>query len=137
MGQNPAEAYKWFLIAGKAGDGESKASAERMKAQLTSSAQQAALRAAEAFRAESVSPSAAGAPASMAGAVPATDTAERANLALAQKALSKLGYYKGPTDGANSPALRLAIASYQKALGTSADGALNPQLLDKFTAITR
>ena len=137
VGQNPAEAYKWFLIAGKAGDGESKASAERMKAQLTSSAQQAALRAAEAFRAESVSPSAAGAPASMAGAVPATDTAERANLALAQKALSKLGYYKGPTDGANSPALRLAIASYQKALGTSADGALNPQLLDKFTAITR
>ena len=63
--------------------------------------------------------------------------ADKVNLAMAQKALSKLGYYKGPDDGANSPALRLAIASYQKTLGETADGTLTPQLIDKFTAILR
>jgi localization factor PodJL len=127
VSQNPAEAYKWFLIAAKAGDGESKASAERLKQQLSVSAQDAAERAASAFRTESA------APVQTAAATPA---AADANLALAQKALSKLGYYKGPTDGANSPALRLAIASYQKTLGQAADGTLNPDLIAKFNAIT-
>ena len=135
VAQNPAEAYKWFLIASKSGDGESKASADRLKAQLSPSAQQAAERAAGAFRPESTAQVTA--PTSpVASGNPAGD-ADKVNLALAQKALSKLGYYKGPDDGANSPALHLAIASYQKTLGENADGALNPELIDKFTAITR
>jgi localization factor PodJL len=137
VSQNPAEAYKWFLIAAKSGDGESKASADRLKAQLSLSAQQAAERAASAFRPESTAPAT---PAPAAAPVTAASTAsdaDKANLALAQKALSKLGYYKGPDDGANSPALKLAIASYQKTLGESADGALTPELIDKFNAITR
>ncbi|HVY33614.1 MAG TPA: peptidoglycan-binding protein [Caulobacteraceae bacterium] len=132
VSQNPAEAYKWFLIAAKSGDGESKASADRLKGQLSVSAQQAADRAASAFRPESAAPQAPVATA----ANPVSD-ADKVNLAMAQKALSKLGYYKGPADGANSPALRLAIASYQKTLGEPADGALNPELIGKFTAITR
>ena len=135
VAQNPAEAYKWFLIASKSGDGESKASAERLKAQLSSSAQQAAERAAGAFRPESTA-TASTSPAPTTAASAAGD-ADKVNLALAQKALSKLGYYKGPDDGANSPALHLAIASYQKTLGENADGALTPELIDKFTAITR
>ncbi|HUO23629.1 MAG TPA: peptidoglycan-binding protein [Caulobacteraceae bacterium] len=125
VGQNPAEAYKWFLIAAKSGDGESKASADRLKPELSASAQQAAERAAAGFRAESAAPA-------TAAAAPGPD----ANLAMAQQALSKLGYYKGPTDGANSPALHLAIASYQKTLGQTPDGVLNPDLLSKFGAIT-
>lgn len=130
---NPAEAYKWFLIAAKSGDGESKASADRLKGQLSVSAQQAADRAASAFRPESAAPPA---PVATAAANPVSD-ADKVNLSMAQKALSKLGYYKGPTDGANSPALRLAIASYQKTLGQPADGSLNPELIGKFTAIIR
>ena len=132
--QNPAEAYKWFLIAAKSGDGKSKASADRLKAQLTASAQQAAERAAGAFRPESTTASSGAAP--TVAADPNAD-ADKANLALAQKALSKLGYYKGPDDGANSPALHLAIASYEKTLGENADGVLTPELVDKFTAIMR
>lgn len=135
VAQNPAEAYKWFLIAAKSGDGESKASAERLKAQLSSSAQQAAERAAGAFRPESAVMTAAS-PAPEAAAAALADV-DRVNLALAQKALSRLGYYKGPDDGANSPALRLAIASYQKTLGEAGDGSLTPELIDKFTAIVR
>ena len=97
--------------------------------------EQAAERAAGAFRPESTAQVTA--PTSpVASGNPAGD-ADKVNLALAQKALSKLGYYKGPDDGANSPALHLAIASYQKTLGENADGALNPELIDKFTAITR
>jgi localization factor PodJL len=134
VAQNPAEAYKWFLIAAKSGDGESKASAERLKAQLSPSAQQAAERAAGAFRPESAAVTASPAPEAAASAVA---DADKVNLAMAQKALSKLGYYKGPDDGANSPALRLAIASYQKTLGETADGTLTPELIDKFTAILR
>ena len=76
--------------------------------------------------------SAAPAPTAQAAATAAADP----NLSLAQKALSKLGYYKGPEDGANSPALKLAIASYQKTLGEPADGTLNPDLISKFNAIT-
>ncbi len=136
VAQNPAEAYKWFLIASKSGDGESKASAERLKGQLSPSAQQAAERAAGAFRPESAA-AAPGASAQVAEQADPASDADKVNLALAQKALSKLGYYKGPDDGANSPALRLAIASYQKTLGEPADGALTPDLIDKFTAITR
>jgi localization factor PodJL len=129
VSQNPAEAYKWFLIAAKSGDGESKVSANRLKAELSVSAQQAAERAASVFQAESTA-----APTAQTAA--AAPDAEKASLTMAQQALSKLGYYKGPADGANSPALRLAIASYQRTLGQTADGVLNPDLMAKFNVIT-
>jgi localization factor PodJL len=131
VSQNPAEAYKWFLIAAKSGDGESKASAVRLKGELSFSAQQAAERAADAFRAESAAP-----PAQTAAAAPPALDADKASLAMAQQALSKLGYYKGPADGANSPALRLAIGAYQRTLGETVDGTLTPDLMSKFSAIT-
>ena len=71
-----------------------------------------------------------------AAANPVSD-ADKVNLSMAQKALSKLGEDKWPTYGAKVPALRLAIASYQKTLGQPADGSLNPELIGKFTAIIR
>ena len=52
VAQNTAEAYKWYLIAARSGDGESKAAADRLKAQLTPDAQQAASKAALLFRPE-------------------------------------------------------------------------------------
>ena len=42
-----------------------------------------------------------------------------------QRALSRLGYYQGPADGASSPALRLAIAAYQRDQGLPGTGALD------------
>src|SRR5450432_2877279 len=52
VSQNPAEAYKWYLIAAHAGDTESRASAQRLKGQLSTEAQAAAERAAGAFQAQ-------------------------------------------------------------------------------------
>lgn len=50
VSQNPAEAYKWYVIAARAGDGESKASAEKLKRLLSPQAQKTAERAALAFQ---------------------------------------------------------------------------------------
>ena len=52
VAQNPAEAYKWYLISGAAGDTESKTSADRLKAKLSPEAQLAAQRSAAAYRAQ-------------------------------------------------------------------------------------
>ena len=38
----------------------------------------------------------------------------------AQRALSRLGYYRGPTDGIASPALQGAVAQYQRDQGLAA-----------------
>ena len=50
VSQNPAEAYKWYVIAARAGDGESKAAAEKLKRLLSPQAQKTAERAALAFQ---------------------------------------------------------------------------------------
>jgi len=50
VSQNPAEAYKWYGIAARAGDGESKAAAEKLKRLLSPQAQKTAERAALAFQ---------------------------------------------------------------------------------------
>lgn len=47
---NLAEAYKWYLIAAASGDAEARASADRVRGQLTPEALQAAQRSAAAFR---------------------------------------------------------------------------------------
>lgn len=127
VSQNAAEAYKWFMIAGRAGDKDAAASAERIKDSLTPAAQAVAERAASAFRpAEAAAPTAAVA----AGVSPQA-------LQTAQRALSRLGYYQGPTDGAASPALRLAVAAYQRDQGLPATGALDQTTVSKLSVFTR
>ncbi|HZC16665.1 MAG TPA: peptidoglycan-binding protein [Caulobacteraceae bacterium] len=131
VGQNPAEAYKWYLIAARAGDAESRASAQRLKSQLSPEAQAAAERSAMAFQAQgpqlettqfaqaTVAPVAAG------GA---------ADITTAQRGLSRLGYYQGPYDGVNSPALNLAIAAYQRDQGLPSTGALDAVVVQRLSA---
>ncbi len=128
VGQNGAEAYKWYLIAGRSGDGESRAAGERMKKQLSAQEQSAAERAAAAFRST--------APVATAQAAPMGAQAQAA-ITTAQRALSRLGYYQGPTDGAASPALNYAIAAYQKDQGLPATGAISPDLLQRFQMAAR
>ncbi|MFI4975960.1 MAG: peptidoglycan-binding protein [Caulobacterales bacterium] len=122
---NAAEAYKWYLIASKAGDQESGIAAARVSTTLTPQAKAEAEHAAAAFR-----PSTAAAP--TAPSAPAGATAS-ADLVTAQKALSQLGYFQGPADGAPSPALRLAIAAFQHDQNMTQTGSLDPTTLTKLS----
>ncbi len=131
--QNPAEAYKWYVIAGRGGDEPSRGKAAELKRILSPAELSAADRAAAAFRAEAPNPSAR--PAAIAAAPPAPGAI--GSVAAAQRALSRLGYYQGPADGAASPALRLAIAAYQRDQGLPASGALTPDLMQRFATATR
>jgi localization factor PodJL len=124
---NEAEAYKWYLIAGRAGDDEARASAVRLKPKLSAEVQAAAERSANGFRAAgSTAPAAATASAGTA-----------TSLVTAQKALSRLGYYQGPQDGVSSPALRLAIAAYQRDQGLSSTGKADPELVARLAAFAQ
>jgi localization factor PodJL len=131
VGQNPAEAYKWYLVAGRQGDAESRMSALRIKSQLSPEAQNAAERAADAFQPQVVAQAgqAPGAPA-VAAAPSVAD-----GVVTAQRALSRLGFYQGPTDGAASPALKLAIEAYQHGQGLPATGELDPSLTQRLAAV--
>ncbi len=119
VGQNPAEAYKWYLIAARSGDSESRNSAQRIKGQLSVEAQNTAARAAQAYRAQGAGPD------GLAPLAAATASPADANLANLQHALSRLGYYQGPTDGSPSPALKLAVAAYQRDQGLAGTGVLD------------
>jgi localization factor PodJL len=120
---NPAEAYKWYLIAARLGnDGEARASAERIRAALTPVAQATAERDALSFRPAAAAPVMAAAPAVTAG---------QAELAAAQQALSQLGFYRGPTDGVPSPALSRAVAAWQGSAGLEPTGAIDPATLQR------
>jgi localization factor PodJL len=130
VSQNPAEAYKWYLIAAHAGDTESRASAQRLKGQLSAEAQAAAERAAGAFQAQQ--PRAA--TNQLAQAVAPGDVA---GAAIAQRALSRLGYYQGPTDGSPSPALRLAIQAYQRDQGMPTTGVPDSALSQRLAVIAQ
>lgn len=128
--QNPAEAYKWYLIAAHAGDTESRASAQRLKGQLSAEAQSAAERAAGAFQAQqpravTTQVAQAVAPGDVAGA------------SIAQRALSRLGYYQGPTDGSPSPALHLAIQAYQRDQGLPTTGIPDAALSQRLAVIAQ
>ena len=125
VSQNAAEAYKWYLIAARAGDGESRTSAERSRGQLSAEAKTVAERAAAGFRASAPGP----APLQQAQAEPGS-------LLTAQRALSRLGYYQGPTDGSASPALRLAVAAYQRDQGLAATGALDATTVSRLAVFT-
>lgn len=122
--QNAAEAYRWYLIAGRAGDAESRASAQRVKAELSAEARVVAEKSAAAFRA----------------AVPSlTSDGDKATVAMAQKALSRLNYYQvlGPADGVASPALRMAVAAYQRDQGLPSTGELDSLTVSRLAVYAR
>jgi localization factor PodJL len=127
VSQNPAEAYKWYLIAARSGDGESRASAQRLKGQISAEAQAAAERAAASFQSQPTRP--------VNQLAQATLGSEVGSAAGAQKALTRLGYYQGPTDGTSSPALKLAIQAYQRDQGLPPTGMLDTALSARFAQI--
>ena len=128
VSQNPAEAYKWYVIAGRAGDATARSRAAALRSQLTAEAQQTADRSALAFRAQTQ--------AQTASLSPTVQTAN-ANLGLAQRTLSQLGYYQGPRDGVASPALRMAIAAYQRDQGLPASGSMDAETLNRLSVYAR
>ena len=128
VSQNPAEAYKWYLIAARAGDAESRTSAQRLKSQLSPEAQAAAERSAAGFQAQ-------GPQLGATQLAQATVTAGgSADVTTAQRGLSRLGYYQGPYDGVNSPALSLAIAAYQRDQGMASTGTLDGTVIQRLSA---
>ena len=119
---NPAEAYKWYLIAARSGDDESRQSAERIRVALSADAQAVARRAASGYRS---------------AADTASSNAASPAVVIAQRALSRLGYYQGPRDGSASPALNMAVAAYQREQGLPATGALDDATVSKLVVFTR
>ncbi|ATC25002.1 Localization factor PodJS [Caulobacter vibrioides] len=129
VSQNPAEAYKWYVIAGRAGDSTARGRATALRSQLTAEAQQTADRSALAFRPQTQVQTA-----SLSTAAPA---AANANLGVAQRVLSQLGYYQGPRDGVSSPALRMAIAAYQRDQGLPSTGSVDGETLNRLSVYAR
>lgn len=125
--QNAAEAYKWYLIAGRGGDTEARSAAERLKKDLSPEARSAAERSAAGFRAATPNPS----------VRPTSVAAPAGGVASAQKALSMLGYYRGPQDGAQSAALKGAIQAFQRDKGLQATGNLDGETTSKLAIYTR
>jgi localization factor PodJL len=125
-----AEAYKWFSIAAIHGDAPSRAAAIELERNLTTAQLATAESAADRFHA-----------ASDAGGQEATPQvaglASGLALAKAQKVLGRLGYYKGPSDGAMSRDLKLAVASYQRDQGLATTGSLDPATASRLSVFTR
>jgi localization factor PodJL len=128
VSQNAAEAYKWYVIAGRAGDGTARGRANALRPQLTAEALGTADRSAQAFRAQAPVQTAALAPASV---------GVRGDLGMAQQALSRLGYYQGPRDGVASPALRMAIAAFQRDQDLPASGEVDGETQSRLTESAR
>lgn len=131
---NPAEAYKWYLIAARSGDAEARAGALRVRALISPDARLVAERAAQAFTPERP-------PASLIAArstaPPRAPAAASADIITAQRALTQLGYYQGPTDGSASPALHLAIAAYQRDQDLPVTGAPDAATVGKLAPYTK
>ena len=134
VSQNGAEAYKWYLIASKSGDTESRNSAARVRDTLTADQRSTAERSAAGFRSTGGSSRPLG---PTAAPVPPAIGASPAALIIAQKGLNKLGYYQGPEDGVTSPALRQAIAAWQRDQGLAPNGELDTNAVTKLAAFAR
>ena len=128
---NPAEAYKWYLVASRSGDAEAKSGALRVRTGLTPDARSVAERAAAEFQPTAANPSTMPPPAAAAAAASSPD------LVTAQRALSQLGYYQGPTDGVPSQALTMAIGAYQRDQSLPMSGAPDAATISKLSVYTR
>ena len=131
VSQNAAEAYKWYLIAARAGDTEARASATRVAKDLSPEARSAAERSAQGFRTAGPASSPAAAPVQAAVGGTSTDVTS------AQRALSTLGYYRGPQDGVPSQGLKGAIAAFQRDQGIPPTGALDAVTTQKLSTYAR
>lgn len=127
VNQNAAEAYKWYLIAGRQGDAEARQSADRVKKDLSPEARTAAERSANGFRASSQNAST---------RTPAVAQANTGVLS-AQRALTVLGYYRGPQDGVSSQALKGAVQAFQRDKRLPANGNLDPETLSQLAIYAR
>jgi localization factor PodJL len=119
VNQNAAEAYKWYLLASRAGTteqrSEARTAANRVGAKISDEARANAERTVQTLSSQiNASQDHAQGP-----VAPATTVSD---LALAQRALVKLGYFKGAVDGQMSVALRLAVQSYQREKNIPATG---------------
>lgn len=132
VSQNAAEAYKWYLIAARAGDTEAKASAERVRKDLTPEARATSERIALGFR--SAGPVVAPRPTA---ATTSVGTGGAGEVTSAQRALSTLGYYRGPQDGIPSQGLKGAIAAFQRDQGMAPTGTLDSLTLSKLSTYAR
>ncbi|MDO8297810.1 MAG: peptidoglycan-binding protein [Caulobacter sp.] len=130
VSQNPAEAYKWYLIAARAGDAEARSSAERVKRDLSPEARGVAERSALGFRAS-------GPAAGPAAPAQASVGGGASDVVAAQRALSTLGYYRGPRDGVPSQGLKGAIAAFQREQGLAPTGMLDSQTMLKLSTYAR
>lgn len=128
VSQNAAEAYKWYLVAARNRDDEALKNAARVRAGLSAEARSVAEQAAQAFRPTAPNPS---------STLAAAPVSSASDIALAQRALSRLDYYQGPTDGVSSPALTMAIAAYQRERGFAATGVLDPATLSRLQVFTQ
>jgi localization factor PodJL len=117
--QNPAEAYKWYLIAARSGDADSRASANRVRTGLSPQARAAAESAAAAYRPTAVEPLAAP-PQQIAGSL------NTPAIIAAQRALSRLRYLQGPADGVVTPAFGAALTAFQRDRSLPQTGILDP-----------
>lgn len=124
------EAYKWFSIAAAAGDASSRGAAMALEDNLSTAQLAAAETAANRFQPVADPMSAAQPP-----KVASLDSGPA--LAKAQKALGRLGYYKGPANGAMSRDLKLAVGAYQRDQGLAATGALDPATASRLSVFTR
>ena len=68
---------------------------------------------------------------------PARDIARRRQVALLQRALARLGYDPGPTDGILGPRSRDAIRAFQASAGLPADGRVSKRTVDAVAAALR
>ena len=127
VAQNTAEAYKWYLIAAKSGDEQARRNAARVRAGLSAEGRSVAELSAQAYRPTSPNPS----------SYLEADALSQADVATAQRALSRLDYYQGPTDGSVSPALAMAIAAYQRNEGLAATGKLDQLTLSRLKVFTQ
>jgi localization factor PodJL len=119
-----AEAYKWFTIAAEGGDAAARASAIDLEKKLTPAQLAAADQAAEAFRPSGATSQAA-------------SSAPGVSLAAAQRILGRLGYYKGPANGAASRDFSLAVSAYQRDQGLAATGQLDRSTAQRLSVFTR
>jgi localization factor PodJL len=116
-----AQAYKWFTIAANSGDGQARASAIDLEKTLPAAQLAQAEGQAGAFETASAGPT----------------PANGASVAVAQKILGRLGYYKGKPDGAATHDLKLAVSAYQRDQGLAATGALDPATVSRLSVFSR
>jgi len=124
------EAYKWFSIAAAAGDASSRGAAMALEDNLSTAQLAAAENAANHFL-----PAVDSMPQGPVPKVASLDSVPA--LAQAQKVLGRLGYYKGPANGAMSRDLKLAVGAYQRDQGLAATGALDPATASRLSVFTR